>query len=335
MPDRTLTTISRPGVAVTAAPASVRVEALDLARLLMAFMVVGAHARMFVEISYPVYFFTFVGGWLRIIIPIFLMTSGFFFAVQVKRGVWGWVKRLLVLHLIWSTIYIGVWMPMGTFSLQKAAFWYFFGAGHLWFMPAMIGGGLMLYWLRGMSSGRLLALAAGLYLCGGVIQYAMDMVIDFETVKHHNALYAAPRNFLFYGFPFMALGYLLSRDEVRAWVQRRSTLPLFLTLLVLLMAENWVKYVAFSHEAIFELAMVNFPLAPMVFAWLLGVRNVRAAWWMAPLSAAIYFVHALVLLLLEPVLGLSPTPLTLVAIVVSAVVGYGLVRINNKPIPLV
>ena len=42
-----------------------------------------------------------------------------------------------------------------------------------------------------------------------------------------------------------------------------------------------------------------------------------------------------VLLLLEPVIGLSPTPLTLVAIVLSLGIGLVLVKVNNKPFPLV
>ncbi|MDQ2094639.1 acyltransferase [Rhodalgimonas zhirmunskyi] len=312
-----------------------RVEALDLARFVMALMVVGAHGRMFIDISYPLYFFTFLGGVLRLIMPIFLMTSGYFFAVQIRRGIGGWAKRVLILHLIWSTIYIGAWMPSGTLSLEKATFWYFFGAGHLWFMPALLGGGLMLYWLRHLSTGRLLLLAAAAYGLGGVVQYAMDLTLDFQTVAHHNALYALPRNFVTYGFPFMVLGHLMTRREVREFIDSILSLRLFLVLCALLLAENAVKYWSFDHEAIFEINLMNFLIAPLIFGWLLSLKTVRAAAWMAPLSAAIYFVHALVLLLLEPVVGLSPTPLTLLAIVVSAVVGFGLIKINNKPIPLV
>ncbi|WP_322865217.1 acyltransferase family protein [Aquicoccus sp. G2-2] len=149
------TTISPSGFtgAHPVAASAGRVAALDVARFVMALLVIGAHGRLFEDVSYPLYFATYVGGWARLIMPIFLMISGFFFAVQVKRGIWRWARHVLALHLIWSTVYIGVWMPWGTFSPEKAAFWYFFGAGHLWFMPALLGGGLMLYRLRGGQRG--------------------------------------------------------------------------------------------------------------------------------------------------------------------------------------
>ena len=317
------------------AGAAGRIASLDLARFLMALLVIGAHGRLFVDVSYPVYFATFVGGWARLIMPIFLMISGYYFAVQVRRGVWRWARRILILHLVWSTIYIGAWMPLDSFSAGKAAFWYFFGAGHLWFMPAMLGGGLMLYALREWATRPLLLLAVALYFTGGAVQYAMDMVIDFETVAHHNALYALPRNFLFYGFPFMALGHLMAREDVLARVQAMARLPLFAGLLGLLALEIYVKYVAFPHEAVFEVTLANILVAPLIFVWLLGLENVRAAPWMAPVSAAIYFVHALVLIALEQVTGLTPSLLTLVAVAVCIPVGLGLVKINNRPLPLV
>ena len=317
------------------AVASSRTASLDLTRFIMALMVVGAHSRAFVDISYSLYFYTYVGGWARIIMPLFLMISGFFFVVQVRRGVGRWAWRLLVLHLIWSTIYIGAWMPLDNFSLKKAVFWYFFGAGHLWFMPALLGGGLMLYTVRHWSSARLLLAAGGLYGIGGALQYGMNVTIDFATVAHHNALYAVPRNFLFYGFPFVTLGYVLARDRVLARVQEMLKPGIVVLVLVLLFAENWLKFHWMPHDGVLEINLMNFVLAPIIFAWLMTLHGVSAAAWMAPVSAAIYFVHALVLLLLEPVLGLSPTPLTLVTIVLSFAIGMVLVKVNNKPLPLV
>ena len=335
MTGRSISAETAPRAEARAAPAAGRLEALDLARFVMALFVVGAHGRMFIDISYPLYFYSYVGGFMRIIIPMFLMISGYFFAVQVKRGVGRWAKRLLILHLIWSTIYIGAWMPPGSFSALKAAFWYFFGAGHLWFMPSLIGGGLMLYWLRDWPTGRLLALAAGLYATGGALQYAMDATVDFATVAHHNALYAVPRNFLFYGFPFVALGHVMARPGVLERVQGRLGWPLFAALIAALFVEITVKYLGFSHEAVFETNLAMFPLAAVVFAWLLSLRGVRAAPWMAPMSAGVYFVHALVLMALEPVAGLTPTLLTLVAVVISVAAAWVLMKLNGRPIPLV
>jgi hypothetical protein len=60
----------------------------------------------------------------------------------------------------------------------------------------------------------------------------------------------------------------------------------------------------------------------------------QAAWWMAPMSAAIYFVHALVLMALAALTGLAATPLTLMAMPVCVVVGAVIVWLNNRPIPL-
>nr|WP_322865218.1 hypothetical protein [Aquicoccus sp. G2-2]MEA1112451.1 hypothetical protein [Aquicoccus sp. G2-2] len=178
-------------------------------------------------------------------------------------------------------------------------------------------------------------MAVALYAAGGVVQYFIDMTVNFETVAHHNALYALPRNFLFYGFPFLALGHVMARDGVLESVQGLLRWPIVAGVLALMALEIWVKYIAFPHDAVFEICLSHFLAAPLLFAWLMTLKLRRAAWWMAPMSAAIYFVHALVLMTLEPLTGLAPTELTLLAIPICVVVGFVIVKINNRPIPLV
>ncbi|WP_426104712.1 acyltransferase family protein [Massilia sp. TSP1-1-2] len=85
--------------------------ALDILKIILALMVVGIHASFLTEWSAVASYLT-VNGLFRIAVPIFLLINGyFFFQVVVAGTALKWLKRILILYLVWMAIYLPYWLP--------------------------------------------------------------------------------------------------------------------------------------------------------------------------------------------------------------------------------
>lgn len=311
-----------------------RNTAVDVARLLMALFVVGGHGRLFSDVNTALFFYVYAGGFVRIVVPMFLLISGYYFALQVRRGIAPWLKKLIVLHLLWSAVFAPVWLLGDGFSVEKTGFYLLFGVAHLWYMPALIGGGIVLWFVRDWGNRRLLMLAFGLYGIGVLLQYVMNLNLDYATLAHRNAYVSLPRNFLFYGFPFLAIGHVIARPGGLVAMKRFLKPGVLLAVLALYAGEITFNFFTFELDDLFEVNFANILVAPILFAALLQVRLRWSANWLASLSGGIYFVHPLILLALIGSFGNQLSLMALVAMPLCILAGFVLVRMN-KWIPIV
>lgn len=323
-----------PGSAETAhsQPAR-RIAALDNARLAMAVMVVIGHAWILHDNAPKLDYYKFWAASLRIVIPTFLMISGYYFHIRIRRGISGWTRRTVMVFLAWSLLYAPFWIGTSGFSPERVLFYFTFGYYHLWYLPAFLGGGLILYVLRDLDTRRLLALAVVLAVLGFVIQTGMNAALDFGAVRYRAGLTVLPRNFLFYGFPYLAFGYLMARPGVLGAVRRWMTPGVALLIAGLYTAEVTGNYLLVGRDGILDIMLTNIIAGPLLFAWLLGRQGGRTAPWVAPMSAAIYFVHPAIIEVLEGGLHTGYVVTALAAVVLSFGAGAALMR-ANRYVPL-
>lgn len=310
-----------------------RIAALDNARLAMAVMIVIGHAWVLHDDRPKLDYYMFWAGSLRIVIPTFLMISGYYFHIRIRRGISGWMRRTVMVFLAWSLLYAPFWIGTSGFSAERVLFYFTFGYYHLWYLPAFLGGGLILYCLRDLATGRLLALAVGLAVLGFVIQTGMNAALDMEAVRYRAGLTVLPRNFLFYGFPFLAFGYLMARPGVLEMVRRWLTPGVVVIIAALFMVEVTGNYLLVGRNGILDIMLTNIIAGPLLFAWLLDRRGGRTASWVAPMSAAIYFVHPAIIEVLEAGLHTGYALTALAAIALSFAAGAALMR-ANRYVPL-
>ncbi|WP_304683422.1 acyltransferase family protein [Ileibacterium valens] len=133
--------------------------AVDIAKYVSALLVVAIHTYPFLEIS-ETFNTLFIAIVCRLAVPFFFVSSGYFLfrklngtkkqnLNRLKKYLW----RLISLYLVWTVIYIPytIWNYMSEgFSLISLAGWIrdFFLNGsyyHLWFLPALITGTLIVY----------------------------------------------------------------------------------------------------------------------------------------------------------------------------------------------
>ncbi|MGI3183835.1 acyltransferase family protein [Nioella aestuarii] len=293
-----------------------RYGGIDVARLALALLVVLAHCATFQAVS-PAAHFLFNNGLARIIVPFFLLTTGYFFDRQMAKGLGPWLWRVGRVYVIWTLIFLPYILFLQEVTPMRLILTALFGYFHLWYLPALIGGMVVLYLARNLSDWALMALAAGLFIVGGVIQYAENALLDFSTLSNHYDLLVITRNFLFYGFPYLALGTLLhrgrllanSRPETRQWMVAGAGL--------LLLAETWLAYLAFSPEGFFDLNFAAFLLTPILFVWARDLKIGNLPFDPRHLSMVIYLTHMLYLVPLRIFTGLETVQLTAVTLVLT------------------
>lgn len=298
-----------PGAVGTAA----RYGGIDAARLFLACLVVLAHCAAFLALS-PAAHFLFNNGLARVIVPFFLLTTGYFFDRQVERGLGRLLRRVLRVYLGWTLVFLPFILLYQEVTLYRLGLTLAFGYFHLWYLPALIGGLVLLHAARRLPDGVLMALATGLFCIGGAIQYAENLWLDFSALRNHYDLLVLTRNFLFYGFPYLALGVLIARGRLLAGTTPERRRILLLGALTLLLAETTLEYMTFDPEGFYDLTFSAFVLAPVLFVFVRDLPLHLPGFDPRQLSMVIYLSHPLYLLPLRFYTGLGPVGLTVVTL---------------------
>lgn len=173
----------------------------DIAKLIMAILVIGIHAEPFK--TYPMLdrLFSLLN---RTCVPFFFVTSSYFYFKGNKSPL-DFVKRLLLLYIIWSIIYLPFSKPLSAFHLL------WFGNEHgLWYLWASVTGFIITYLLSKCLKPKTILLIGFLVLMIGILKSTWYPLIA-NIIRLSNIF--GERSGFFYGFPYFALGYYLAHHK--------------------------------------------------------------------------------------------------------------------------
>jgi surface polysaccharide O-acyltransferase-like enzyme len=118
--------------------------AIDVLRIALAFMVIGKHTHFLYEI-HPALGYFLSDGLFRMAVPLFITISGFYFAFSLQRDSFQfWLKRYMFIYIFWMLIYSKFWIK----TSNVIFFNFIIGIKHLWYMPGLIGAGIIVFFLR-------------------------------------------------------------------------------------------------------------------------------------------------------------------------------------------
>ncbi len=160
-----------------------RNQLADFARVFMAFIVVAIHVNIFYE--HPALNKITVDGFFRIAVPFFLMINGYYFHENISHveSFKKWLKRGIVLFFVWQAIYLPLYLPIEDLSYNRLAVFLsqlIFGYHHLWYISAMVLGGIILFALRDKPYS--LALSLFLFIIGCCLQYVRPFIDNNPTL---------------------------------------------------------------------------------------------------------------------------------------------------------
>ncbi|MET7016310.1 acyltransferase family protein [Uliginosibacterium flavum] len=259
---------------------------LDVLKMMMALMVVGIHTRPFYSLDW-LDFLTW-NGFFRIAVPGFFVLGGYF--MKSSTNLFLWSKRLVLLYLFWSFVFFPFYTDFGKrlefFHIAKMLF---IGYYHLWYVVAYVVAGWLVCFCSGFKRVAVNFLCVILFLVGVFVQY-------FSMFGEGHVSVWLYRNFLFFAFPMMWLGY---SGWGESFFSSRKALVIGVGLLIF--ESSLVRF--FGVVSDFDIFMSGFVLAPSVFY---GVRNVYVSFsWrgFSLFSSVFYFSHPLFVFLLKPYLG--------------------------------
>nr|PMK16655.1 hypothetical protein BCU06_11730 [Vibrio breoganii] len=272
----------------------------------MSIMVIAIHSRLF--FTTDILFAFGVNGVFRLAVPFFFVISGFYFSSVfiVRDKAFPWFRRLLFMYFIWMIVYSPFWLDYESFDFivwLKIIKTLLFGYHHLWFFPALILSGVMVYLARGRRS-QLCYSACALFFVGVFVQYYINFHLKVSGEINgytQGSLLFLYRNFLFVGFPFFTLGYIVSTHKK---IILRAHKYIYVSLFVFFV-EVLFAYLNFGVDFGFDIYLT----LPLVITCLFSLcyfyeqkknnpltsNPININW--ATLSASLYFVHPLVLFL--------------------------------------
>lgn len=276
---------------------------LDALKVALAIAVVALHCKILggndTAIGYML-----GNGLFRVAVPVFFIINGYYLFHTLSEGhsFGTWFKRGLWMYLFWMLVYSPFYVDPATLGSLKGVLGIIksllIGYFHLWYLVGMLGGGLILYALRNSATPTLMTLALIAYAIGLTLQYArVYYVLPAPLLQHFNQNDYAARNFLFMGFPFMCMGFVLARHQVPQKVTRPWVWGWLVAGTALMLAESYINYSLRAKPQVYFDFMFSLPvLTPALF--LLACVYFRASTCntAAKVSSAVYYIHPMFIL---------------------------------------
>lgn len=326
---------------------------IDYCRLICAIGILTLHLNPLLDINANADFF--VGNILtRVCVPFFFITSGFF--LQSKIHDWsktkGYIKHILQLYVLYSILYL----PQEAYRLSKTGnsvsqnlLLYFkrlflvASYAPLWYFVSTIVAVLLLFFFANklhLSDKWIIILTIVLYVIGvlgNAYLYNWLMSQEKNLWSLYVKIFETTRNGFFYGFPCIAIGYLLSKNG--AFISKKRYLPLTMISFLLMAME---VYFIQNHFHVPEIDMTFFLLPTTICLFLLVAfcninkpNAIRTAIHCRKLSVLIYGLQLFVWFYLSRLLkdiGWNTNSLSkyIIVLIITVVVSEGILYLAEK-----
>lgn len=257
---------------------------IDIFRLFLSLLIITPHIQpLFEEDS--------LMGWLisngiaRIAVPCFFLISGYFMHQKFSDKVLlrKYLLHLLIIYIVWSLIYLPTYY--NTVEPRSLITFTLMGYYHLWFLPALIVGVILLYASQRViqKDNFILVIAIILYLSGFLIES-----LNFPYRIFYNGI--------FFGFPFIVFGYYLKKNEKS--IKQDYIYILLMISLLFLFVESYLGYRSDFYRNIFLSLSI---LCPVLFLLILRLKPRRYNNnYIGAIASGIYLVHILVITQIFP-----------------------------------
>lgn len=212
---------------------------IDILKVIMALLVVGIHTEPF---GFNVWLDRGFGIITRLCVPFFFITSAYFYWLKEKGAIL-YLKRIVLLYLIWSVIYL----PFDIKELSSMSFgqilYRFLWEGNehaLWYLCASAVGFIITFLLLKILKPKAVLIIGILFLVIGCVKSTWAPLAE-KLFSVNIPDFLGSRNGLFYAFPYTALGMYIAKKPDKG--KTENLLPAiigFIASLAALAAESFV-----------------------------------------------------------------------------------------------
>lgn len=177
---------------------------LDILKLVATIMIIGSHALPLFHNNTLNYYY---GQYLfRFCVPIFFLSSGYFFNKMNKEKRKEYIKRIFIIYILSTFFYL----PLILYSSKgfNVIYSFVFGYSHLWYLIALLYALILYYIIKDKKCNNLGIISIVLLLIGivfGEYYKLLDLKL-FNAI--HDAMYyiGTSRNALFFALPLLMIG---------------------------------------------------------------------------------------------------------------------------------
>lgn len=270
-------------------------SALDLAKFICAFLIIGIHTGPLLDVSETANF-VLIQVFSRIAVPLFFLISGFLLFSKMD-GEREWndyenvhilknaVLRIIKLYVIWSIIYL----PFNYLLIYKDGItiasilrylrdFFFTGSYyHLWFLPSLVFAEVAVYYLLKHTSMKItLIISSVLYVIGMFGNVYPELI---EKVPYVSIMFSAyikvfvtMRNGLFFGMMFITLGAYFAKHKMN--VNQNSVISFILCILSMigLIVECFLIQMNGFMRPLTSMYIMLIPSVSFLFMWLITLQ---------------------------------------------------------------
>lgn len=305
---------------------------IDIAKFIMAILVVGIHTEPF---GFNVWLDRGFGIITRFCVPFFFVASSYFFWCRGK-DIFSYVKRIFILYFVWSLIYLPLNIPILSAMSAGEIFALFFWHGNnhsLWYLLASAIGLLITYGLVKLFNGNVkvvFTISVFVLLVGCIISTYQPLTNKLLPCARISDVIGY-RNGLFYAFPYMALGAVIA-DSTSKKEKTISQYNMSFGLLIstaLLAVESIIFIIFFNtHETILWMSML--PCSYFLFMFLSSLNislKKNTALFFRKTSTLIYVSHTLFIVAFR---SLNTYTYFFVVLPCAFLLSYAIVFISEK-----
>ena len=311
---------------------------IDFLRLFFSILVVAIHTSPLIEFNEVISYFC-SQTISRLAVPFFSAVAGYFFFSKSTRKYWNSILKYLIIYSFWSVlmfIYDAIrWKaPILSFVVYVLRTFFLTGWHHYWYLLAILYTMVLIAVAKAISpkANRIIYYLSFVFLAIGIAINNYGSVFGNLPVLSFfkNADPYVYAGWLTLVLPFFMLGYRLSIKKDELHIRRPLMITIGCTLGLLI--EIFITTVFDLHSNV-SLCLFTYPTVFFLIYW--ALKNPYSslytkARYCAGMASVIYLGH-MVIALFTQAKGCSETLTFLVSILITAIVGLILTKID-KPI---
>lgn len=274
-------------------------KALDIVKFLATFLIVGSHALPIFSNDLLNYYY---GQWFfRFSVPLFFISSGFFYERMNDEKKRAYIKRLIFIYLISSILYI----PLFLHDTSFFGFIYtlIFGYGHLWYLSSIIFALITMYILgkHFKYDKKIIFIIAILFFTGVLFDeyYKIFNIAFINKLANFIAYIGGGRSFVFFALPLLLIGVVISKnyDNIIKCFNKKIYLYFVISIVLSFLEMIFLRH-KLSNDITADLTLFNNIPAIFIFIISLSIGNnfikIKTRM-LRKMSDIIYIIHILIL----------------------------------------
>lgn len=270
---------------------------IDLLKIIAAILIIGSHSLpIFQDKDLDFYY----GQWFfRFCVPFFFISTGYYFEVMQENKRKKCIRKLYLLFLFSTIIYIPLIIRSALASSNFLLFIFntiFFGYGHLWYLIAAAIG-TSLYWILNKKIKKnVIVIISIICLVFSIFfdeYYKLIPIMIVKNIGNAFSVFEVMRSGVFFAFPMIVIGSVINIFQKS--IKHYKWLFMFGILFAILsFLEISVLRALLNDEVTLDVGLFNWENAIILFLLALKFNvkiNTNFAYRIRKLSTYIYIIH--------------------------------------------